>query len=184
MSRIGKKEIIVPDTVKTKLLGNKLVVSSGNLSIEVPIHPKVSIKIEPGKINIERSDDQKFSRSLHGLTRSLIANAVLGVTEGFQKKLEVIGVGYRAEVEGDKLNLKVGYSHPVEIVAPEGIAFEVKKNIITISGHDKQLVGQIAANIREVRKPEPYKGKGIKYIDEKIIRKVGKAVKGAEGKAA
>ncbi len=177
MSRIGKKQIIIPENVNVKLDGDKLIVSSNSNSQTIEIHPKIIVKIAENVINVERKSDDKLSRSLHGLIRSLINNAIIGVTQGFQKDLEIIGVGYRASVEGDKLTLKVGFSHDVEFKAPEGINFEVKKNIVSVKGYDKRAVGQIAAEIRAVKKPEPYKGKGIKYVGEKIIRKVGKAVK-------
>jgi len=179
MSRIGRKPIIIPEGVTLKLEGNVLTVSSSTSQLKVPIHRDLKLNISESVATLDRLRETKLAKSLHGLTRALIANAIKGVTEGFTKQLEIIGVGYRAAVEGDTLKLKVGFSHDIEIKAPEGISFEVKKNLITVKGQDKQLVGQVAAEIRRVRPPEPYKGKGIKYVGEKIIRKVGKAVKGA-----
>ncbi len=179
MSRIGNKIIEIPEAVEVKLNGLVFEAKSANKINSVKIHPLVDVKIEDKTIKVSRKDETKLAKSIHGLMRSLIFNAISGVNEDFKKDLEVVGVGYRAQAEGDKLILKVGYSHEVEIISPEGIHFEVKKNIISVSGVDKQLVGQIAADIRSVRKPEPYKGKGIKYVDEKIIRKVGKAAKSA-----
>jgi large subunit ribosomal protein L6 len=177
MSRIGTKPITVPENVTIKIDGGVFVVTSAVNTLNVEIHPKVKVVVEGDKILVSRSANDKLSKSLHGLTRSLVKNAVEGVTTGFKKELEIKGVGYRAQVEPDKLVLKLGFSHDIEYKTPKGILFEVKKNIISISGIDKQLVGQVAAEIRSYRKPEPYKGKGIKYVDEKIIRKVGKAVK-------
>jgi len=184
MSRIGRKKITIPEGVTLKLEGNILVVSSANSRLEVPINPILKIDIDGSTVSVQRLKETKIAKSLHGLTRTLIANAIKGVSEGFTKQLEIVGVGYRAAVEGDILKLKVGFSHEVEIKAPEGISFEVKKNLITVKGYDKQLVGQVAADIRHVRPPEPYKGKGIKYVGEKIIRKAGKAAKGATAPGA
>jgi len=177
MSRIGTKPVEVPTGVTVKKDGDYLLVSSGDKKQSVKLHPKVEVSIEEETITVKRRGNDRLARSLHGLTRTLINNAVCGVTNGYQKDLEVIGVGYRSSVEGNKLTLKLGYSHDVQFVAPEGIDFEVKKNIISVKGYDKQMVGQIAAEIRSARKPEPYKGKGIKYSGEHIIRKVGKALK-------
>ena len=179
MSRIGRKQIEIPENVTVDVKPHLVIVKSGEKTLEVPVHPLTEVKINDNIINVERKNETKLAKSVHGLTRTLIYNAIVGVKEGFKKDLEIVGVGYRAQVEGDKLILKVGYSHEVEKIAPEGISFEVKKNIVTVSGSDKQSVGQVAAEIRAVRKPEPYKGKGIKYVGEKIIRKVGKAVKGS-----
>lgn len=179
MSRIGKKEIIIPENVKVENSDGLIAVSGPLGDIRVPTRNEVEIKINGNTLVVERKNDSKFARSLHGLTRTLIANAISGVVEQFKRELEIIGVGYRAQVEDGVLKLKIGYSHEVEVKPKEGITFEVKKNIISISGCDKQLVGQTAAEIRALKKPEPYKGKGIKYLGEKIIRKVGKAVKGA-----
>lgn len=181
MSKIGRKAILIPEDVKVKIEDVKLNATGPAGTLTVPIQPRIKVKEEDGKIIVERTAADKSSKAAHGLTRALIANALLGVKDGYEKSLEIVGVGYRAAVENDTLTLKVGFSHDVEILAPEGITLEVKKNIILVKGIDKQLVGQMAANIREVKKPEPYKGKGIKYVGEKILRKVGKAVKGATG---
>ncbi|MFH1910270.1 MAG: 50S ribosomal protein L6 [bacterium] len=179
MSRIGNKIIEIPEAVEVSLNGQVLEVKSQDKKILVNLHPLVEVAVEKDTLKVSRKNELKLAKSIHGLMRSLIYNAIVGVSEGFKKELELVGVGYRALVEGNVLKLKVGYSHEVEITAPEGIDLEVKKNIISVSGIDKQLVGQIAADIRAVKKPEPYKGKGIKYVGEKVIRKVGKAVKSA-----
>jgi len=180
MSRIGNKIIEIPEAVEVNLNGFVLEAKSQDRKNSVSLHPLVEVTIEKDKIKVSRKNETKLAKSIHGLMRSLIYNAITGVSQGFKKELEVVGVGYRALVEGNVLKLKVGYSHEVELIAPDGIDFEVKKNIISISGVDKQLVGQVAADIRSVKKPEPYKGKGIKYVGEKIMRKVGKAVKSTE----
>ena len=179
MSRIGNKIIVVPDGVTVKLNGNIFEAQSAGKTNKVEVHPLVSIDIDDANIKISRKNETKLAKSIHGLMRSLIFNAIEGVKNGFVKQLEIVGVGYRAQLEGDLIKLKLGFSHEIEYKAPEGITFEVKKNIVNISGIDKQLVGQVAADIRAFKKPEPYKGKGIKYVGEKIIRKVGKAVKGS-----
>jgi large subunit ribosomal protein L6 len=179
MSRIGNKQINIPNSV-TVAPKDLLCEVTGPLGrLEVPLHELVKVEVSNQIVKVARVNESKLAKSIHGLTRTLIANAVEGVEKGYQKQLEIIGVGYRALVENDALILKVGFSHDVTVQPKDGITFEVKKNIITISGIDKQRVGQVAAEIRKIRKPEPYKGKGIKYLDEKIIRKVGKAVKGA-----
>ena len=183
MSRIGKlpvniKEgvIVLQDGMNLKFTGPK-----GELNLTMPR----GIKIEnDGKtINVLREKDDKKVRALHGLWRVLINNSIIGVSDGWDKKLDYKGVGYRAEVDGNKLNLSLGFSHPVQVVAPEEISFAVQKNVITVSGIDKQKVGQVAANIRKLRPVEPYKGKGLKYIDEIPRRKLGKAAKAATGSA-
>jgi large subunit ribosomal protein L6 len=179
MSRIGNKEIEIPQGVTVVVNGHISEVTGPKGKLEVPIHELVRAEISGQIARVTRINESKLAKSVHGLTRTLLANAIEGVEKGYQKQLEIIGVGYRASVENSVLTLKVGFSHDVVIQPKEGIAFEVKKNIITISGIDKQKIGQVAAEIRKIRKPEPYKGKGIKYLDEKIIRKVGKAVKGA-----
>jgi len=179
MSRIGRRPIELEAGVTVQLKENTLEVKGQGGVLTVPIHPNVTIELSDKEIVVKRINDEKLSRSVHGLTRTLIANAIAGVCKGFEKQLEIVGVGYRAAVEDGSLNLKLGYSHEIKVEPKEGITFEVKKNLITIKGSDKQLVGQTAAEIRELRKPEPYKGKGIKYVGEHIIRKVGKAVKGS-----
>jgi len=181
MSKIGNKKIIIPEGISLENVDGIIKVKGkkGELSIELP--PAIEVKINSNLVQVVRKKDDKQTKSLHGLTRSLIENMIIGVSEGFQKKLDFKGVGFKAEVSGNKLVLNVGFSHPVEIIAPEGIEIEVQKNIITVSGIDKQKVGQIAANIRAVKPVEPYKGKGIKYIDEIPRRKPGKAAKAIVG---
>jgi large subunit ribosomal protein L6 len=179
MSRIGNKEINIPQSVTLAFEGSICKVSGPKGKLEVPLHELVRVEASNQVAKVSRVNESKLAKSVHGLTRTLIANAIEGVENGYQKQLEIIGVGYRAAVDNNVLTLKVGFSHDVIVQPKDGIEFEVKKNTITISGIDKQKVGQVAAEIRKIRKPEPYKGKGIKYTDEKIIRKVGKAVKGA-----
>jgi len=175
MSRIGKMPIPLPKAVEVDITDGVVKVTGprGELARQVP--RQISIVREDGTLLIQRGSDEPQHRSLHGLTRSLIANMVTGVTDGFSRRLEVNGVGYRAAVSGGNLVLQVGYSHPVLYPAPPGITFAVQGNAITVSGADKELVGEVAAQIRRVRKPEPYKGKGIKYAEEVIRRKAGKA---------
>jgi large subunit ribosomal protein L6 len=179
VSRIGRMPIVVPKNVEVKIQGNSVHVKGPKGEMHYDFPPSMQVSLEEGVIGINRSTDDRVERSLHGMTRALINNMVVGVSSGFQKVLEINGVGYRAEVQGKNLVLNVGYSHPVVMEPPAGIAFEadMKTRLITIKGYDKQLVGQIAADIRKVRPPEPYKGKGIKYLDEKIRRKAGKAGK-------
>ena len=178
MSRIGKMPITVPGGVTLDLKENNLLIVKGPKgTLQRNLVPELEIKIEEGQITINRPSDLKRFRSLHGLTRTLIFNMVEGVTKGYTKTLEIHGVGYRAAKSGNKLNLTLGYSHPVEMTDPEGIETAVEGNKIIISGIDKEKVGQHAANIRIKRPPEPYKGKGIKYDYEKIRRKAGKAGK-------
>ena len=175
MSRIGKMPITIPKEVKVELNNNKIKVSGERGTLEINIHPDIQVKIEEDKIYISRPSDGRFHRSLHGLSRALINNMVKGVSSGFEKILEIQGVGYRAVLEDGKMAIQIGYSHPISIEPPKGIEFEVEKQkIIKIKGIDKQLVGETAAKIRLLRKPEPYKGKGIRYIDEVVRRKVGK----------
>ncbi len=179
MSRIGKSPIPVPAGVEVSIDGQVVSVKGpkGTLSHELPL--AISARQEGGTVIVERIDDERSSRSLHGLSRTLINNLVLGVSEGFRRELEIVGVGYRATAQGaDKLELAVGYSHAVHIEAPEGITFEVPAPTrVTVVGISKHQVGQVAANIRAVRKPEPYKGKGIRYAGERVIRKAGKTGK-------
>lgn len=175
MSRIGKMPITIPKEVKVELNNNNIKISGERGTLESSFHPDMQVKIEEGKIFVSRPSENKFHRSLHGLSRTLINNMVEGVSSGFEKILEIQGVGYRATLEGGKMVLQIGYSHPIEFDTPKGIEFEVEKQkIIKIKGIDKQLVGETAAQIRALRKPEPYKGKGIRYIDEVVRRKVGK----------
>ena len=181
MSRIGKMPIIIPAGVDVTVDGNLVTVKGPKGTLSRNIHPNIKVEKDGSTITVTRPDDSKENRSLHGLSRTIIANMVNGVNEPFKKELEVNGVGYRAEMKGKDLVLKVGYSHDVIMTPPEGVSIEVPNpNKIVISGADKQKVGQFAANVREKRPPEPYKGKGIKYADEHIRRKEGKAGKGGK----
>ncbi len=178
MSRIGRMPIAVPAGVTVDIAENNHVTVKGPKgTLERTLPTEMEIKLEDGQIVVSRPNDLKKMKSLHGLTRTLIANMVHGVTEGYSKTLEVNGVGYRAAKSGNKLTLTLGYSHPVEMIDPEGLESTVDGNKIIVKGIDKEKVGQYAAEIREKRKPEPYKGKGIKYADEVIRRKVGKTGK-------
>jgi large subunit ribosomal protein L6 len=178
MSRIGKLPIALPAGVKVSLDGNQVTVTGPKGSLSRTVVPLVSISVEPTQIVVTRPDDSISARAAHGLTRTLINNMVVGVTKGFEKVLEISGVGYRAEAKGDILNLSLGYSHPINYQLPTGITVEVEKMTkITVRGIDKELVGQVAAKIRSFRGPEPYKGKGIRYSDEVILRKAGKTGK-------
>lgn len=179
MSRIGRKPIAVPPGVEVKIDGSHILVKGPKGELERVIHHDITAKLEEGTVVVTRPSDEKEHRSLHGLTRTLIANMVEGVTNGFKKDLEISGVGYRAAKQGKNLVMNLGYSHQVIIPEIDGITIDVPAvNKITISGIDKQKVGHFAAEVREKRKPEPYKGKGIRYADEVIIRKEGKAGKG------
>jgi len=179
MSRIGKQPITIPSGVDVTLDGNHVTVKGpkGTLEHDAPVD--ITITREGDELLVSRSDDEREHRSLHGLTRSLVANMVAGVSEGFTKELEIVGVGYRAAAAGPRrIDLQLGFSHPVAVDAPEGVEFEVPSPTrITVKGFDKQLVGQVAADIRKIRKPEPYKGKGIRYVDERVLRKAGKSAK-------
>lgn len=176
MSRIGKNPISIPDGVKVELSGNTVKVSGPKGTLEQETREEIAIEISETEVTCVRPNEKPHIRALHGLTRALLNNMVIGVTQGYEKTLEIQGVGYRANMAGKKLNLQVGHSHPIEIEAPEGVEFTVDGNTtIKVSGIDKQQVGQAAANIRSWRKPEPYKGKGIRYIDEYVRRKAGKA---------
>ena len=178
MSRIGRMPIAVPAGVTVEIAeNNKVTVKGPKGTLERVLPSEMDIKLENGEVVVTRPNDLKKMKSLHGLTRTLIANMVTGVTEGYEKKLEVNGVGYRAQKQGKKLVLSLGYSHPVEMEDPEGLESVVEDNKITVKGIDKEKVGQYAAEIRGKRAPEPYKGKGIKYADEVIRRKVGKTGK-------
>ncbi|MBB6675070.1 50S ribosomal protein L6 [Cohnella nanjingensis] len=178
MSRIGRKPIQVPNGVNVNLDNNVITVKGPKGSLSRELHKDMKLVIESDVITVERPSDNKLHRALHGTTRSVVANMVSGVTEGYAKNLELVGVGYRANKTGEKLVLNVGYSHPVEFVPENGIEFEVPaQNRIIVKGIDKEAVGAIAAKVRAVRPPEPYKGKGIKYEGERIIRKEGKAGK-------
>jgi large subunit ribosomal protein L6 len=179
MSRIGKQPITIPSGVEVTISGRHVAVKGpkGELAIDAP--EDITVARDGDDVVVTRPDDEREHRALHGLTRSLVNNMVVGVSEGFVRELEIVGVGYRAMAQGPgKLELQVGYSHPVPVEAPDGVTFEVPTpNRIVVRGADKQQVGQVAANIRKVRKPEPYKGKGIRYADERVLRKAGKSAK-------
>ena len=179
MSRIGKAPILVPNGVEVGISGKSIEVKGpkGSLDFEVP--GSISVRQDDDQIYVERPDDERANRALHGLTRSLINNMVIGVSEGFSKELEIIGVGYRAQAKGQSsLELQLGFSHSISVDAPEGVSFDVPEPTrIIVSGIDKQIVGQVAADIRSYRKPEPYKGKGVRYLGEHVVRKAGKAAK-------
>ena len=179
MSRVGQMPITVPSGVDVTIKGSHVRVKGPKGQMEHTFPAAMDISQKDGIVSIERPSDERTHRALHGMTRALINNMVTGVSTGFEKVLEINGVGYRAEMAGDNLVLHVGYSHPVEVEPPEGISFELDNRTrqIKVMGYDKQSVGHIAANIRKVRPPEPYKGKGIKYLDERIRRKAGKAGK-------
>ncbi|MBA7611179.1 50S ribosomal protein L6 [subsurface metagenome] len=174
MSRIGKKPIEILQGVEVKIDGSKVLIKGPKGELAFEVRPEIKVEVKEGKILVAPQIETKNTKAFWGLTRALLQNIIKGVTEGYEKKLEIEGVGYRANLEGQDLVLNVGFSHPVKIKAPEGIKFAVEKNMITVSGIDKGLVGQTAAKIRKVRPPEPYKGKGIKYVGEQIRRKVGK----------
>ena len=175
MSRIGNKPITIPAGVEVKLDGNKFIAKGPKGRLERELSDEIKVNIDGTEITFERPNDLPSIRALHGTTRANVNNLIIGVSQGFEKKLELVGVGYRVQANGKGLTLALGYSHPVEIEAVEGITFKVEGNTkISIEGIDKQLVGQIAANIRAKRPPEPYKGKGVKYADEVIRRKEGK----------
>ena len=183
MSRIGRKPIVIPAGVEVKVdaAEHAITVKGPKGTLHSKFHPLMTVAVEGNEILVTRPNDEKEARSLHGLTRTLIHNMVVGVTEGFSKNLEINGVGYRAQKQGKNLNLSLGFSHPVIVEPPQGVEFDVPSaNAITVKGIDKEVVGQIAAEIRGFREPEPYKGKGIKYAGEHIRRKEGKA--GAKGK--
>ncbi len=176
MSRIGKMPIPIPAGVDVKIGdGNVVTVKGPKGTMTQTFNTEMGIKIEDGQVVVERKGDSKRQKAFHGLTRSLLNNMVVGVSEGFEKKLEINGVGYRAQMQGSKLVLSLGYSHPVEMDPPEGVTAEVPaQNQIIVKGYDKQAVGEFAAKVRSMRKPEPYLGKGVKYADERIRRKEGK----------
>jgi large subunit ribosomal protein L6 len=179
MSRIGKQPIAVPGGVEVTIDGQHVTVTGPKGTLEHDLPETISVTQEGEELLVTRPNDERQNRALHGLTRSLVANMVTGVSTGFTRDLEIVGVGYRAVAQGPtKIELQVGYSHPVPIDAPDGVEFEVPAPTrITVKGYDKQLVGQVAADIRKVRKPEPYKGKGIRYADERVLRKAGKSAK-------
>lgn len=178
MSRVGNKPVDLPDGVDVKIDGSLIKVKGSKGELTRTFHERISFSLDDGVVTVTRPDDARESRALHGLSRALLNNMVVGVSDGFRKELEIHGVGYRAAMKGRDLELLVGFSHPVIVEAPEGITFEVPEQTkIVVSGIDKEQVGQVAANIRKVRPPEPYKGKGIRYVGEYVRRKAGKAGK-------
>lgn len=178
MSRIGKKPITLPEGVTLTIDNNHVVVKGPKGTLEDNLHSDITVEVKDGNVEFTRPSDNKFHRSIHGTVRALVNNMVVGVTEGFKKDLRMIGVGYRAAVQGPKLVLQAGYSHPVEMEIPKGLTVEVEKNtLIKVAGINKQLLGEFAANVRKVRPPEPYLGKGIRYVDEYVRRKEGKTAK-------
>lgn len=178
MSRIGRLPVVIPEGVDVKINGQEVTVKGPKGTLVQTFHKNMTIKREGNTLIVTRPDDEKQNKALHGLTRSLLNNMMIGVTKGFEKQLEIVGVGYRAQKQGKKLVLTLGYSHPVEIEEPAGITIEVPSpEKIIVRGADKQAVGELAAKIRDKRPPEPYKGKGIRYVGEVIIRKEGKTGK-------
>ncbi|AJC87084.1 50S ribosomal protein L6 [Campylobacter insulaenigrae] len=177
MSRIGKQPVSIPNGVEVKLEGNLLKFKKGNLAKELDTKANVNIEIKEGQILFSPKGEDRQSRAYWGTYRALTQNIIIGLTEGFSKTLEINGVGYKAALKGKVLELALGFSHPINYAIPEGIEITVEKNNIIVKGSDKQVVGQVAAQIREFRPPEPYKGKGVKYSDERIIRKAGKTSK-------
>jgi large subunit ribosomal protein L6 len=176
MSRIGNSPIALPNGVEVKVSGDVVEVKGSKGSLTQRLNETISVSVEDGTVSVSRQNDERQTKALHGLTRALINNMVIGVSDGYSKELTAVGVGYRAAIKGNQLELQVGFSHPVAIEAPDGITFEVPEPTkIIVGGIDKQMVGQVAANIRAVRPPEPYKGKGIRYVDEQVRRKAGKA---------
>jgi large subunit ribosomal protein L6 len=178
MSRIGRLPIQVPPSVDVSIVGRNITVKGPKGTLERALHPDMTVAMEGATLIVTRPSEAKHHKQLHGLTRTLVANMVIGVTDGYRKPLEITGVGYRAAKVGDKLQLNLGYSHPIEIEPPDGITFDVENPThLSVSGINKELVGQVAAQVRATRKPEPYKGKGVHYLGEQIRRKAGKAGK-------
>jgi large subunit ribosomal protein L6 len=178
MSRIGKAPIAIPSGVDITITGQHVTVKGPKGTLSRVIPGEIIVRQEDATLFVERPNDERQNRSLHGLCRTLVSNMVIGVTDGFSKELEIVGVGYRAEAQGANLRLALGFSHPVNVPAPDGITFEIPvQTRVIVKGIDKELVGQVAANIRSIRKPEPYKGKGVRYAGERILRKAGKTGK-------
>ena len=184
MSKIGKQPVLIPAGVTVEVLGHTVKVTGLKGTLEKHFPPEINVEVKEGKVLVSAKGSGKYIMSLFGTTRALINNDVKGVSEGWSKKLELVGTGFKAEVVGKTLSLTVGYNHPVKIEAPEGITFKVEKTFVTVEGINREVVGQAAADIRGVRPPEPYKGKGIKYFDEIIRRKAGKAAAAKAGPAA
>jgi large subunit ribosomal protein L6 len=180
MSRIGKKPITIPDGAEVKISGQEISVKGPKGTLSFSFHWDIEVKIEGKEINVSVKKINKQTKALWGLTRVLISNMISGVTNGFEKQLELQGVGYRMAVQGKKLNMALGFSHPVEVDVPEGLEAKIEKNILSISGIDKQKVGQFAASVRALKKVEPYKGKGFRYVGEIVRKKAGKKAAGAE----
>lgn len=179
MSRVGRQPIAIPDKVKVQVNGATVRVEGPKGSLEYAARPEVRVAVKDGQVVVERSSDERMAKSLHGLTRTLVANMVKGVTEGYQKELELVGVGYRAQVQGKQLSMQVGFSHAVQYPIPAGIVIETPQPTrVVVKGINKEQVGMVAAQIRQVAPPEPYKGKGIRYLGEVVRRKAGKAVAG------
>jgi len=178
MSRIGRMPISVPSGVKAEINGDDVTITGPKGSLSLKVAAPIQVSQEEGTLVVTRPDDERASRSLHGLTRTLVSNMVIGVTDGFEKTLEIVGTGYRVAAKGTDLEFQLGFSHPVVVTAPDGISFAVESPVkFKVQGIDKQKVGEVAANIRKIRKPEPYKGKGVRYENEVIRRKAGKAGK-------
>ena len=178
MSRIGKQPVAVPAGVDVSIDGQHVTVKGPKGTLEHTVAEPIAVKLEDGAVSVTRPDDERTSRSLHGLTRTLIDNMVVGVTQGYSKAMEIVGTGYRVVAKGGDLEFSLGYSHTILVKAPEGITFTVESPTrFSVNGIDKQQVGELAANIRKIRKPEPYKGKGVRYADEVVRRKAGKAGK-------
>ncbi len=175
MSRIGRKVIKVPKGVQVTVTDDRVKVKGPKGELAAPRHELIDVELENDELTFKRPNDQQETRAAHGLMRALTQNMITGVSTGFERRLEINGVGYRAEVKGDTLTLNLGYSHPIDYKLPQGVGAKVEKNIIVLSGIDRQLLGAAAANVRSFRPPEPYKGKGVKYVEEQITRKVGKA---------
>ena len=178
MSRIGRMPIDIPGGVEVKIDGQAVTVKGPKGELALTVASPIEVAIEDNQVVVTRPDDERASRSLHGLTRTLIANQIIGVTQGYSKGLEVVGTGYRVQAKGESIEFALGFSHPVTVTPPAGITFTVEgNNKLTVSGIDKQAVGEVAANIRKIRKPEPYKGKGVRYAGEVVRRKAGKSGK-------
>lgn len=187
MSRVGKQPVIVPNGVTATVNGSIVTIKGPKGELKKEFHPKMKIEVQDNNIVVTREGNEKFEKAIHGLTRNLINNMVEGVTKGYVRKMEIVGVGYKANPNKNKINLTLGFTHPIELVAPVGIEFKLdpeNKNIIIITGIDKEVIGQVAAKVRSYREPEPYKGKGIRYFGEKITKKAGKAAGAGAGASA
>lgn len=187
MSRVGKQPVIVPNGVTATVNGSIVTIKGPKGELKKEFHPKMKIEVQDNNIVVTREGNEKFEKAIHGLTRNLINNMVEGVTKGYVRKMEIVGVGYKANPNKNKINLTLGFTHPIELVAPVGIEFKLdpeNKNIIIITGIDKEVIGQVAAKVRSYREPEPYKGKGIRYFGEKVAKKAGKAAGAGAGASA